>query len=159
MPIFEIIPEIPRGTTGAMFFFYTGLKKVVEKVVELFNQNDDSWIVPRLLNSWQHFGEPYQGASYRKDMMDRVYLTGTIKSGTPGATSVAFTLPSLFRPKDTLVFPVATDSATDPARVHIDKNGQVIVVTGSTTLTSLDGIAFRIRPRTRPSAAQGIGMG
>ena len=142
-PIFETVNEVPQDAKYSMWSILDSLKKVVEKVITLFEMNATSWTLPLLLNSWVNTGDPYQGASYRKDFGELVYLSGVVAGGTPGVTSVVFELAVGYRPPCTLRFPVATDDAGDPGHVEINKNGEVIIEDGSTTQTSLDGIIFR----------------
>jgi len=136
--------EVPRVDSTGMWTFYTFLKDTVYKLIDSHNENEASWRRPNLLNDWQHYGLPYQEASYRKDGNDMVYVSGVILGGTPGATSVAFLLPQGYRPAVTLRFSVSTDDAANPGHAEVDKNGKVFVLTGSATLTSLDGITFRV---------------
>jgi len=142
-PIFETVYEVPQETEYSLWSILDSLKKVVEKMVTRYAMNGTVWTYPGLLNSWQNYGTPYQGAAYRKDSAEMVHLSGGVKDGTPGATSIIFDLPTGCRPDATLRFVVASDSATDPAYVEVNTNGQVIIVAGSTTLTCLDGITFR----------------
>lgn len=142
-PVFETIYEVPQDAKYSMWSILDSLKKVVEKVISRFAMNGSLWTYPGLLNAWQNYGDPYQGASYRKDSAELVHLSGGVKDGTPGATSIIFELPTGYRPSATLRFAVASDSATNPAHVEINTNGEVVIVVGSTTLTSLAGITFR----------------
>jgi hypothetical protein len=136
--------EVPETETTGLFNFYDFLKDSVDKVIDAFTQNEESWTRAYLLNSWQHYGLPYQEASYRKDGSGMVWLSGVVKDGTPGSTSVVIELPTTHRPACTLRFTVATDHASNNGTVDITKNGEVIINAGSTTLTSLDGIVFRV---------------
>ena len=142
-PIFETIYEVPQEAKFAMWSILDSLKKTVERMITRYAMNGSLWTYPGLLNAWQNYGDPYQGASYRKDSAEMVHLSGGVKDGTPGATSSIFELPTGCRPNATLRFVVSSDSATDPAHVEVNTNGQVIIVAGSTTLTNLDGITFR----------------
>jgi len=142
-PIFETIYEVPQDAKYSMWSILDSLKKVVEKIISRYAMNGSLWTYTGLLNSWQNYGDPYQGAAYRKDSAEMVHLSGGVKDGTPGATSVVFELPTGCRPSATLRFVVSSDSATDPAHVEINVNGQVIIVAGSATLTSLAGVSFR----------------
>ncbi len=142
-PIFETVGEVPQEAAYSMWAILDSLKKVVERMITRYAMNGSEWTYPGLLNAWQNYGTPYPGASYRKDSGELIYLSGGVKDGTPGATSVIFELPTGYRPNATLRFVVSSDSATDPAHVEVNLNGQVIIVTGSTTLTNLDGITFR----------------
>ncbi len=142
-PIFETVGEVPQETEYSMWAIFDSLKKVVEKMIARYAMNGSAWTYPGLLNAWQNYGTPYQGASYRKDSAEMIHLSGGVKDGTPGATSVIFELPAGYRPNATLRFVVSSDSTTSPAHVEVNLNGQVIIIAGSTTLTSLDGIVFR----------------
>lgn len=65
--------------------FYTG--KYIQQ---------DAWTAVSVLsNSWVAFGSGYEPVAYHKDKQGRVWLRGTIKSGTNG---VIFQLPVGYRP-------------------------------------------------------------
>jgi hypothetical protein len=73
-----------------------------------------------------------------------VHLTGVVKDGTPGATSIIFELPPAYRPANTLRFPIGSDNES-VGTISISKNGAVVAESAcSVTLTSLDGIIFRV---------------
>lgn len=99
------------------------------------------WIEPTLRNSWVPYGGAYVTPSYRRHSDGRVFVRGTIKSGT--TDTAAFILPVGFRPADTLIF--STRQATAAARVEVDASGNVVPkgITNN-TLVSLDGIAFDV---------------
>lgn len=90
---------------------------------------------PAFQNSWVNFSAGWQSARFWKDPMGVVHLEGLIKSGTPGSTSVAFTLPAGYRPS--LDLTCATYSAAGVGRITVKASGDVVVEAGSTTWTSL----------------------
>jgi hypothetical protein len=95
---------------------------------------------PTLLNSWLNYTlNNRDGARYYKDATGHVHLEGVIQGGTVG--TVAFNLPSGFRPSFTRDFAVV--SAAGAGYVEVGSGGDVKIVAGSSTFTSLDGIRFR----------------
>ncbi|MNB97573.1 hypothetical protein D3C75_448030 [compost metagenome] len=63
------------------------------------------WIAPTLLNNWINYGGTEDGAGYRKDSDGYVHLRGVVKLGVAGA--MVFKLPSGYRPKSFLRFPIS----------------------------------------------------
>jgi len=105
------------------------------------NPTAEDWQTPILLNSWVNYSsEPNEATcQYYKDG-DRVYLKGTIKSGT--VPSTVFNLPLRYRPTELLNF--ATYSSSGSARVKVTSYGAVEITVGSSAWTALDGISFRV---------------
>lgn len=89
-------------------------------------------------NSWVNFGGGFQPAQYWFDRDGVVHLAGSVKTGSAG-TSV-FTLPVGYRPAAQCAFAVNANGAF--GLVYVNTNGTVVVNTGSSTITSLDGISF-----------------
>ena len=104
--------------------------------------------VSNFKNSWVNYGKAVESVSFYKDG-DRVYLQGAIKSGTPGAQSVIFTLPDGYVPEKTVVFPCIV-SGTELGRIHVRNNGDVVMFSDDSTskatiFTALDGINFKVQ--------------
>ena len=68
-------------------------------------KDNPAWITPTLLNNWINYGGTEDGAGYRKDSDGYVHLRGVVKLGVAGA--MVFKLPSGFRPKSFLRFPIS----------------------------------------------------
>lgn len=101
---------------------------------------DTAWTAVTYQNSWVDFGAPYGAGAFRKDAMGFVHLKGVIKSGTP--TSVAFTLPSGYRPLSTRAF-LSSDGGTNLGDVEIASTGTATIKgTGLGAACLLDGITF-----------------
>jgi hypothetical protein len=90
-------------------------------------------------NSWVNYGTPYANAGYWKDSCGVVHLRGLIKNGT-GIGTVAFALPSGYRPAQLRLFVVPSNNAFGDIIIYT--NGNVVIHTGSTTWVSLDGVTF-----------------
>lgn len=90
-------------------------------------------------NSWvdNSAGEP---AQYKKMVAGNVTLRGLVKSGTVGAT--IFTLPVGYRPARNYNFPAVSNNAFGYCSINTD--GNVLMVAGSNTWFSLDGISFNL---------------
>lgn len=100
-----------------------------------------AWKTPTLLNSWADYGAPFAPTGYCVDTLGIVRLRGVVKSGTVGASTPIFTLPSGFIPPYESMFAVQSSGAI--GRVDIDASGNVIVYVGNNAYVSLDGISFR----------------
>lgn len=97
-----------------------------------------TWTAPTLLNSWVNYGTGGNAAGYWKDASGWVHLRGLVKSGTPGASSVIFTLPSGSRPTtDDHFFATASNAAYGTCWIQLD--GDVIAASGSGTWFSRRG--------------------
>lgn len=97
-----------------------------------------AWQSPSLLNSWVHFGSPFNTPAYYKDSLGMVHFKGVIKSGT---NANIFVLPVGYRPLAELY--MMTNSNTATAVVRVKPTGEVYQDTGSTTALSLDNLHFR----------------
>ena len=69
-------------------------------------------------NSWDNVGGDWAVASYWRDPMQMLHLSGAIAGGTTG--TVAFTLPPGFRPKGDESFVIPTDIGTATATIAVD---------------------------------------
>lgn len=134
MAKFDILPPAPTG------LFFTRVREAVNKLVEYFKDTDDSWNIPRLLNSWTHYGGIYQPISYRKGADNIVQLRGLAAGGTPSSTDVMFILPVGYRPANKELYPALTNSGI--GRLDITINGEVMPYSGGGTWFTLSGITF-----------------
>lgn len=101
---------------------------------------DQSWTPVTYQNSWQDFGGGFAGAAFRKDALGFVHLRGVIKSGTP--PSIAFTLPTGYRPLSTNTFPV-TDGGGAVGAAQVASTGTVTISgTGLGSACTLGSITF-----------------
>ncbi len=139
MTSFDEIPEVPTGLEHDSWIYLTALKDSVEKLVDYFKNLDDNWQWAFLLNDWQHYGEPYYPAQYRKDSNSIVCLSGVVKSGTIGQT--IFVLDPTYRPAETMLFPTVSNGAFGVCTVKC--TGEVEATVGNNTYFSLDGISFQ----------------
>lgn len=90
-------------------------------------------------NGWANYGGTNEPALYYKDVWDRVFIGGIVKSGTIGTT--IFTLPAGYRPQYAVIFAVSSNDAHGTCTVNPD--GTVVANTGSNIYFSLSGINFR----------------
>jgi phage minor structural protein len=97
-------------------------------------------INPTLQNGWGFYGAPYDGARYRKDINGFIHLSGLVKSGTVGAYTPIFTLPTGYRPSKRMMFPVITSSGV--GRLDIDPDGTVCLASGGNGFVSFNGVNF-----------------
>jgi hypothetical protein len=117
------------------------LNKIVSAIQSIYKRLTffEGWSYPVLSTTVSNFGAPYAVAAYRKDILGRVLLKGTLRS-SPGipANSVLFTLPVGYRPKETLTFPSEGGGAFQSVKVDAlgnVTNGLVIGAGGAVTLT------------------------
>jgi len=98
------------------------------------------YVAPTLLNSWANFGTGYNDVGYwRNPQNGTVRIRGMVKNGTPGASSVVFTLPASHYPGDyNYIFVTISNSAL--GRVDIQTDGDVVAVSGNTAWLSLDRV-------------------
>ena len=100
-----------------------------------------AWQAPLLLNGWVNVGTPYSPAGYCSDTLGIVRLRGVVKTGTVGASTPIFKLPTGFIPPYQLVFTVVSNAAL--GILSVDASGNVAAVSGNNASVSLDGISFR----------------
>lgn len=108
--------------------------------VEKLTGDCEQWIAPTLINSWVDYGGTYDTAGYFKDKFNVVHLKGAIKTGTSGTT--AFTLPEGYRPSAGKAIATVAAGGTF-GFIDIDSAGNV-VVTGTNTFVSLEGVSWRV---------------
>lgn len=99
------------------------------------------WQTGTLANGWITYSAAYNPFGYWKDASGVVHLRGMLKSGTPGNTAI-FTLPAGYRPAYRELFDCETAGNTVDCRLDVLANGQIQIVGGDTTWTSIDGISF-----------------
>lgn len=143
MTTFEEIPDVPSDVKFSWYAFLKKIKNALDKLIGYWRDADDAWNYPNLLNNWEPYGTAeYPGdVGYKKGPNNWVRITGLVKSGTPGNTSVVFILPVGYRPPYRLVFGTCCNGIAI-ARVDVSKNGEVIIYAGHTGWTTLDGISF-----------------
>jgi hypothetical protein len=100
-----------------------------------------------LQNDWVNYGGTFATAGYYKDSRGQVFLKGLIKNGTITTNTTLFTLPTGFRPSETLIFDCLTyDNANAKyviGRIDIQTNGNVTIQSGFNFFMTLDAISFR----------------
>lgn len=100
-----------------------GLPTVVEGV----QGGDSAWLIPTFSDSWSNYGGGFVPARYRKLSTGLVLVEGLVKRPTtPGANSVAFTLPAGYRPNAQLMFAVQSTGGT--TRWDVATDGRVMYV-------------------------------
>lgn len=103
-----------------------------------------AWVgISAFSNGWTNFGAPYGSFAYYVDYTTgRVYLRGTIKSGT--IASPATTIPSQFAPEAQALFQCPSNNALGILSVNVD--GTISPLIGNNTSFSVDGISWRFKP-------------
>jgi hypothetical protein len=143
----ETYRNLTRATSGeatgtfGLDFMRTNVTTIADCIQNLNSTGTlvpEATTAPTLLNSWANTGGSNPVASYRKTFSRTVRLNGQISGGT--APSIAFTLPSGYRPPNNLRFPVANNGAYGEVRVA--STGDVTVQVG--TIVDLEAIVFSI---------------
>jgi Tfp pilus assembly protein PilE len=93
-----------------------------------------------LQNGWGDYNTGFASSAYTKTSGGLIVLKGLIKGGTAVADSNIAVLPVGYRPANTLMFAVSTNSTT--GRLDIRPDGTVRFEVGSNAWFSLDGINF-----------------
>jgi hypothetical protein len=93
---------------------------------------------PAFQNSWVNFGGGYATAGYRK-VGSQVFLKGVIKSGS---SSLAFTLPSGYRPTQLKEFNAYSGTTNPGALCHVNTTGAVDLFNYAAGEVSLEGVSF-----------------
>lgn len=99
-----------------------------------------SWQAISLTNNWENYGTGYQLAQYKK-IGNQVFLRGLIRKGDNG--TIAFTLPSGYRPPADLKFTTNTNNEGGTAVVTINASGTV-TINHYTGWVALEQISFFI---------------
>ena len=98
---------------------------------------------PTFQSGWMNYGSDHSFASFYKDR-GRVYLEGTVKSGSTGSAATIFTLPAGYRPAASKLFSPAV-AGTSTGRVDVFSDGRVVPQSvANTNYLSLEGISFRV---------------
>lgn len=124
-----------RNLTRELEKLHTEIARILNMSVGELDWTD----VSSLTNSWANVGGAFADAGYMKINSDIVMLKGAISGGTIG--SAAFTLPTGYRPANTLKFPV--DHNGNYGELTINNSGEVIPETTPSTAYYLDGVIFR----------------
>lgn len=104
-----------------------------------------AWAAPTLLNSWVTSGGAKPTVGYRRDATGRVWLRGTVKSGT---VNTIMTLPVGFRPVGEQTFVCRANAGL--ARVDVTASGDVdlkaYISSGTNADVALDGCSWEAAP-------------
>lgn len=85
---------------------------------------DTGWVSLPLVNSWVHYGAPWEEGAYRR-LNNVCYIRGLIRSGVTTAGTVIATLPAGFRPVSDSHIPIVSNGVF--AVINILANGQIKV--------------------------------
>ena len=132
----------PISTTSMRQFFRTKGSTAWGAWIEVVLLKEYSPIVPALQNGWLNYAA-YEGATYHKDELGFVHLTGMIKSGVMSLN--CFTLPVGYRPLNERRFGAISNNGTSnlASSTNITAGGAVIPSGGANTWFSLEGITFK----------------
>jgi len=99
-----------------------------------------TWEAPSFIGGWTDYDSSHE-VSY-SEANGRVHMKGWMKDGS--LASAAFTLPTGYRPSQSLRFPVYTYSGgtVSIGSLRIDTDGSVIPNTGYTDIFSVDNVIF-----------------
>lgn len=100
--------------------------------------------------SWDNYGSGYATAAFYRDAFNRVWLKGSLNTGTSGTT--VFTLPVGYRPPLAVTYPISGNAGGGGhgdinALLEVQADGDVVITFsggGGATRLSMDGISWRI---------------
>ncbi|MBS1863004.1 MAG: hypothetical protein JSS68_14985 [Actinobacteria bacterium] len=86
------------------------------------------WIAAPFQGTWENYGGGWAAASYRRLGNTLVTLRGLVKHSGSTGSSVIFTLPSEYRPSESLLFAqwAETTGGASAMRVDVYGNGSVV---------------------------------
>ena len=113
------------------------LSAVDTELAQKANITQEAWTTPTLAGTWSVPANFTVG--YYKDTLGRVHLKGAV---TGGSATTIFTLPSGYRPPQTLSFATVSNNAF--GRIMIESNGNVYAQAGGFTAVYLDCIDFKV---------------
>jgi hypothetical protein len=88
----------------------------------------DAWTTPTLAANWSNYGSGFAAAGYYRDPLGVVWVRGLVVAAA-GAGEVVFTLPTGYRPSDSLIFSsICSKTTTELARLDVRSNGEVRIV-------------------------------
>ena len=131
-------PSVVKDFIQIWINWFSNLHTYIGIVNENFFTVED-WNTPSLINSWADGGTD---PGYYIDPFGRVWLKGDFTTGTSG--TVAFNLPSGYRPPQDMYFPILLTSAATGGYILIDTGGDVYITRGAAATATLNGISFRI---------------
>lgn len=104
----------------------------------------DDWRTPALQNGWVSFGGNDQAPQFMKDLTGRVWLRGSIKSGSPFTSgSTILQIPVGFRPGKTLEFVAYTSSGLGSVQVEFSQGDLQALTLPGNALVSLNGLSWK----------------
>lgn len=114
-----------------------------------FDGTSSIYEAPTVAGGWANLSGHIAG--YRRDANGVVRLKGVVTGGTFSTTTVLFTLPSGYRPAETIDLPAlnrnSSTNALTNAHIRIETDGDVVAYAGGTTGAnahlSLDNIRFQ----------------
>lgn len=131
MSLIQRIPPPPAVTTPGLSRWFTDLRQTL--ALEAVN-------ITTLKNGWTAVGAPYaEPGFYRQG--GTVFLQGRVAAGAVGLAIL--TLPEGYRPAAEQQFLQLNIDGNAP--VSVAPNGEIKLLSGTTTWVSLDGINFKVR--------------
>jgi hypothetical protein len=151
----EIMAKKSVSKAGTLFLQKEGGKVEIGGTLKVVNRiEQESWKSVSFLNNWKnHSSSTYNTAGYFKDSQGLVHLKGLIVGK---GLNIIFRLEAGYRPSAReLHCAIANNNI---ARIDVENNGNVRLVSGAHTDVSLDGITFRAGTAAfvRPNPIGGI---
>lgn len=136
----EVTIDYRAGSTGVYSHTLPGSGWISTMASYYPASSNVSWSSLSFVNGWVNNGGIYTTAQYTKSSDGLVSLKGLVRGGTATAGTVIATLPFGYRPDCRLL--ISTLSADASNRIDIDTGGNIVIMSGSSTWVSLDGITF-----------------
>lgn len=128
----NLYPTLAGGTTasalgvqGSGIYARAGSNSYWSLQASFHTVAGTTWIAPTLQNSWINYGGSWAEAGYIKSPDGIVALQGLIKSGTVTSGTTIATLPSGYRPAETIICDVTTNPNAY-ARIDVLPSGAII---------------------------------
>ncbi len=145
------VTSFTTETSAALQKGLTFQDNVVSQWITLRATIQDDWVAPTLLNSWLQYDGVSAPVGYRKDPDGRVWLRGTIKSGTTTNRTPIFILPAGYLPAYEhylATYGAIAGPADGFASVYVVPSGQVQVGTvANSSWLGLENISFQAADR------------
>lgn len=130
---------IHGNTTSGGTLTLSSTSHATKGIIAFTGTLGEAWISASYNTGWGSYGGGYHGAEYKK-VGDIVFLRGMVVRSSGSATTI-FTLPSGYRPTNSMVFSQIANDAV--ARVAVDASGNVVLQVGAVSpWVNLTGVAF-----------------
>lgn len=115
-------------------------KQMLDLIRAKANIVQEAWITPTLVNGWTQSDSANYPVQYFKDSLGFVHVRGRL--GTGANNTVAFTIPSGYRPSKTVQFVLSDGSSVGMGKASISSYGE-FKINFYTTFIQVDAVIYR----------------